>query len=465
MLMRLLIQFPTRSRPSKSLETAAKYAAMSSGLHDIMLHFALDDDDPTVTANFIAGCKRITGGIVGIVGKGEWKTVTKIGTHRGKVAAVNDIPKDGWDVCLVASDDMIPAEDGYDDVIAKKMTAVYPHLDGSLWFNDGYVGEALNTIICVGKKYYDRFGYLYHPTYESMWADNEFTEVGTMLGRQKYFEQVIIRHEHPNNNHDVRKDDLYVRNDEPWKRDHKKYLARKAHRFDVRLLDILICTLPDRRHKFDRVYGNIMNQVKTGSYETNVHVIYDDTKEISIGAKRNRLMNESSAEYVCYVDDDDDVSQDYVRSLLAGIGNCEVDAVAMRGSMMVGGGSWKRFEHDLKHNMYTSNPDGTMYYRPPNHLNPIRRSIAIRYPFVDESHGEDTDYAMRIQKDGAIKTCKMPVEHPIYYYIPSSLQNAAEVPSTDGAASSQKNSGPHPAIPDNMNSSTWRYEGPRRPRG
>ncbi len=77
------------------------------------------------------------------------------------------------------------------------MIQYYPDTDGVLWFNDGFQKDRLNTLSILGKKYYDRFGYIYHPSYKSLWCDNEFTEVATKLGKQTYFEQIIIKHEHP----------------------------------------------------------------------------------------------------------------------------------------------------------------------------------------------------------------------------------------------------------------------------
>ena len=52
--------------------------------------------------------------------------------------------------------------------------------------------------MCIlGKKYYERFGYIYSPEYKSVWCDNEFMDVSKLLGKVTYFDEVIIRHEHP----------------------------------------------------------------------------------------------------------------------------------------------------------------------------------------------------------------------------------------------------------------------------
>ena len=122
-----------------------------------------------------------------------------IGKSDSKIHAVNrDIDKiKDWDIVLLASDDMIPQVKGYDQIIIQKMKENYPDSDGVLWFNDGYQGDKLNTLCILGKKYFDRFKYIYFPEYKSTWCDNEFMSVANLLGKQTYFDEIIIKHEHP----------------------------------------------------------------------------------------------------------------------------------------------------------------------------------------------------------------------------------------------------------------------------
>lgn len=151
----------------------------------------------------------------------------------GKIAAVNAFNSKKWDVLLIASDDMVPMVQGWDDIIRFNMNKYFPDTDGVLWFNDGYVGDRLNTLPCLGKKYYDRFDYVYNPAYKSLWADNEFMEVATKLGKQVYIGQCIIKHEHPGNNPAVVYDDIYKRNDKFWNEDHSTYIRRKQINFGL----------------------------------------------------------------------------------------------------------------------------------------------------------------------------------------------------------------------------------------
>ena len=91
---------------------------------------------------------------------------------------------------------MFPEVNGYDDIIRSKMTKYYPDTDGMLWFFDGH-NEIKATLSILGSKYYNRFGYIYHPSYISLASDVEATEVAFSLNKLTKIEDVIMRHRHP----------------------------------------------------------------------------------------------------------------------------------------------------------------------------------------------------------------------------------------------------------------------------
>ena len=63
------------------------------------------------------------------------------------------------------------------------MSFNYPDTDGVLWFNDGFQGNRLNTLCILGKKYYERFNYIYHPDYISLYCDEEQTNVARNMNK------------------------------------------------------------------------------------------------------------------------------------------------------------------------------------------------------------------------------------------------------------------------------------------
>lgn len=219
--MKLLIKWPTRGRPDKFFAVLAQYRAMLSGRHIVRFVVTCDDDDATMNCPDV---KRRLHAIPNLR--------FSFGRHAGKVAAINDDMDVDFDVLLLASDDMIPKVHGYDDVIASQIAKHFPDLDGVLWFNDGFVGRKLNTLTIMGRRYYQRTLYIYQPDYVSLWADNEFTDVADLLGRQVYFKNVIIRHEHPTNVQG-KLDGVYRKASADNKRDKALYEERKAAGFGV----------------------------------------------------------------------------------------------------------------------------------------------------------------------------------------------------------------------------------------
>jgi len=186
--MKLLIKFPTRNRPAKFIKILDKYYSL---LDDKTTKFIIscDNDDDTMNNE---GMKEYIADLTDI------NIEVCYSDNKSKIEAVNgNMENVDFDIVLLASDDMIPAVQGFDTIIKNKMAEHYPDTDGVLWFNDGYQGNKLNTLCILGKKYYDRFNYIYNPEYKSVWSDNEFMDVANILNKQTYFDEVIIRHEHP----------------------------------------------------------------------------------------------------------------------------------------------------------------------------------------------------------------------------------------------------------------------------
>ncbi len=183
------------------------------------------------------------------------------------------------------------------------------------------------------------------------------------------------------------------------------------------LLSIMICSLRSRQESLDRVTSKLRGQVDREDACDSVEILVNqDGGELLIGTKRNLLMQQASGEYVCFVDDDDDVSDDYVKKIMCALLSERPDCVGIEGKILLRG-VWYEFYHSIRYKVYLSNKTARKFYRPPNHLNPIRRDIARRFPFTDKDSGEDSDFAMSVQKAGALKT-EVYITGSIYVYIP-----------------------------------------------
>lgn len=380
--MKLLIKFPTRGRPHKSVETLKKYINLATNIDNIKIIVSIDDDDKYVNEEMF----KIH----------EYVEVIR-GPSLGKIGAINrDMPDPStFDIVLLASDDMIPIVKGYDDIIRSKMKEHFPDTDGVLWFNDGYAGFKLNTLVICGSKYYSRFGYLYCPEYKSLWCDNEFMDVSNRLGRQIYFDQVIIKHEHPANTRMVKDDILYKLNYKYYISDKEIYERRKLKHYDI---SILICTISSRFHMFIQLINSI-NKLKQLS-NLSIEVLYNDHESASIGEKRNSLLDRSQGKYCAFIDDDDKITENYFKVIEES--ELKYDCISFNGSLYMNGVYIKPFHHSLKYDKWID--DSEAYYRPPNHLNPMRTSIARQIRFPTLNYHEDRDFSKRLVDSGLIKT-------------------------------------------------------------
>lgn len=224
-IMKILIQCPVRNRFKKFCETFELYYIKSSGLHDIHYNISIDSDDKYINEfnlnTFLKNMQNIS------------FTITT-NPNTTKIQAINQIPRGlDFDILILFSDDMIPQINNYDDIVVNDMKKYYPDLDGVLWYFDGYQTR-LNTLCILGKKYYNRFGYIYNPEYISFRCDDEFRDVGNILNKQTFINKCIIKHEHFSYNKKVPMDELYKRNEAFAKIDATTYAKRKQNNFYIK---------------------------------------------------------------------------------------------------------------------------------------------------------------------------------------------------------------------------------------
>jgi glycosyltransferase involved in cell wall biosynthesis len=161
-------------------------------------------------------------------------------------------------------------------------------------------------------------------------------------------------------------------------------------------LSILICTISKRKNEFALLYTELRKQCNY----VNAEILFNSSDTMTIGAKRNDLLQRATGDYVCFIDDDDTVDKNYISRIIEALkGN--PDCLDLRGSYTKDGIKQKPFVHSIKYKYYDETED--YYMRPPNHLNVIRASIAKKFVFPETNFGEDTDWAMQIAKSGLLK--------------------------------------------------------------
>jgi len=156
------------------------------------------------------------------------------------------------------------------------------------------------------------------------------------------------------------------------------------------LLSILIPSLIERNELFlQKLLNNLNNQIKNKPVEL---IVFSDNANRSIGTKRNDLLKMAKGKYVCFVDDDDRVSEDYVDLILKEIKRWFPDVVVFDVIISFNGTNEKLVKYGREFD-YCEKPDA--YYRHPNHLMVHKKENITEY-FKDIKTGEDDEWAQRM---------------------------------------------------------------------
>lgn len=402
----LLIRMPTRTRPEQALEVLQKYREMASGAP--MIEVVIDEDDASMNDTMVL--QRLA----------NLDCTVTIGKHRTKIEACNGGRINDWEVLVLASDDMVPVAHGYDQKILAAMKRHFPLSDGALCFSDGYnsvhvrPGEPVTcTIPILGRNVYEEFldQHVYFPGYRSIYCDTDQTFFLTAMRRMVFVDNMIIEHRHPAAGKS-RFDELYQFNARHDDHDRRLFEERKARGFDAPkiMLSILICSIPTRRKQFERLVSYLRWQIGMNSARVEICADLDD--KCTVGEKRQRLLARAVGTYVAFVDDDDWVVHDYVKRILTA---CEEgkDCCSLVGLITENGQDPRRFEHSMKHDGWYTREDG-VFIRTANHLNPVKRELALRAGFVSKNVGEDHAYANALAP--LLKSEAPTGETPLYLY-------------------------------------------------
>lgn len=226
MSFKILVKLPTRSRPEKAIKIISEYKSLQT-TNDVVYMVNVDADDHTMTPNVIDRIKGLGCAVY-------------VGLSHSKIHAVNrDMDKaPDYDILVLASDDMHCQYKGWDALLQNEMRDNFPDTDGVLFHWDGDPstkrhnnGKGLNTMCILGRKYYERFGYIYHSSYYSLWCDNEFTEVADKLDKQFRSDIILFRHIHFSNTSGLEPDQLMKKTQMYYSADHNTYINRKGRGF------------------------------------------------------------------------------------------------------------------------------------------------------------------------------------------------------------------------------------------
>ena len=185
------------------------------------------------------------------------------------------------------------------------------------------------------------------------------------------------------------------------------------HRSAVRsegncLLSLLIPTLPSRRQCLARLLENLYGQVDSASLHDRVEILtYLDNGEVTVGAKRNALMAQARGMFVAFIDDDDVVDDEYVQLVCAVIEtHPDIDCIGFVGELHWAGVGVEPTIYSLAYGEWKDVGEIVGYcvrMRPPQHINPMRREIAVLFPFPEVSYAEDLSRSSELVRSGVLQ--------------------------------------------------------------
>lgn len=209
--------------------------------------------------------------------------------------------------------------------------------------------------------------------------------------------------------------------------EHNEYVASLEKKYEnSTLLSILIATTKDRRLMFNGLCQELYNQIElnghagigieewyvkvptkkedgsTGEgiakaryrHKPSIEILFEeDEKQMSIGAKRQKLLERAKGEYIVYFDSDDYPKPNYIKDIAKAL-EVKPDCLGFKIEMTTNGKNKQTCIHSLSYKNW--HEKGGVYYRNVTHFNPVKRELALQVGFKDLRFGEDKDYSDRL---------------------------------------------------------------------
>lgn len=181
-------------------------------------------------------------------------------------------------------------------------------------------------------------------------------------------------------------------------------------------ISILIPTMKSRERLFQQVLKEVQKQIAE-CWEIRVEVLWEsDNGELTLGQKRNVLMDRCNGKYHCFIDDDDVISPTFIKTFVPMIqSEIDYDCADFLGVHYERGRLNKLFYHSMDvPEWYETNE---RFFRSTSPMNMIKTSIVRQVRYKDIRNTEDHEFSKRLMASGLLKTeFKIP-NKPIYHYI------------------------------------------------
>lgn len=176
-------------------------------------------------------------------------------------------------------------------------------------------------------------------------------------------------------------------------------------------LSILILSITDRAEQLKKLTDELDIQIEIYNLKDSVEVLTEiDNKEKTIGDKRNIVKAKANGEYICFIDDDDMVSRDYLKLIFDEI-NKGFDIITFHIDYIRDG---------KRDSIICPSPsiDGikigeVLFWTNMLHLCPHKKELSDELSFPNRSVWEDLDYSRELSK---LNLKEHRIDSVIYFY-------------------------------------------------
>lgn len=231
--LKILFKFPCRYRKDMFFKSLDSLNNNIRDRNNYLISLTLDEDDEILNTEEVKErLKKYENVSI------EW------GLSGSKIAAINrSLPDYNFDLIVCWSQDMFAEMFGFDDIIRQECYNINNnHGDDFLYhLPEPDSRELLNVLYIATRKYFDRFGYIYHPSYLSLWSDNETMCVAKMLGKYHYSGTMgLYSHKNPAyHQYNLERDELFNQQQALWSVDEANFHERRKRNFDLKEEEII----------------------------------------------------------------------------------------------------------------------------------------------------------------------------------------------------------------------------------
>lgn len=168
------------------------------------------------------------------------------------------------------------------------------------------------------------------------------------------------------------------------------------------ILSVLIATTPDRKEMTDVLLSRLEVQrefIHRNWLSGHIEFVVDDSKRfldggLSIGKKREALVQRATGYYLCFLDSDEDIAGNYLQVLVK-LAETRADVLTFR-SLANLDNYWCLVDMSLNHKVNEETSDDKICNRMPWHVCAVKSHLAKVHSFEDTNYGEDWNWFEKV---------------------------------------------------------------------